>query len=77
MIQRQGIRCVCPEREDAEKHRPRRGSRGGSAPSFRPDEYKNQNVIKRGFNRLKDFHSLTTRYNKRSHNFMAVVIWLL
>ena len=83
LIQRRGIRCVCPEREDAKKHRLQRGSRGGSPPSFSPDEYKGRNVVERGINRLKDFRSVATRYDKRGHNFMAVVIvaaiviWLL
>lgn len=69
-----GIRCVCPEREDAKKHRLRRGSRGGSPPSFCPNEYKGRNVVERAINRLKDFRAVATRYDKQGHNFMAVVI---
>lgn len=38
LIQRRGIQCVCPEREDAKKYRLKRGSRGGSPPSFNPDD---------------------------------------
>ena len=72
-----------PEREDAKKHRLRRGNRGGNPPSFNPDEYKGRNVVERGMNQLKDFRSVTTRHDKHGHNFMAVVIvaaiviWLL
>jgi transposase len=74
MIQRRGIRCVCPEREDAKKCRVRRGNRGGSPPSFNPEEYKGRNVVERAINRLKDFRSVATCYDKRGHNFLVVVI---
>lgn len=83
LIQRRGIRCICPEREDAKKRRLARGSRGGSPPSFNPDEYKGRNVVERAINRLKDFRAVATRYDKRDHNHLAVVtvativIWLL
>jgi transposase len=83
LIQRRGIRCVCPEREDAKKYRLKRGSRGGSPPSFNPDDYKGRNVVERAINRLKDFRVVATRYDKRGHSYLAVVtvativIWLL
>lgn len=83
LLQRRGIRCVCPEREDARKHRLKRGSRGGSPPSFNPEKYKGRNVVERAINRLKDFRAVATRYDKRGHNYLAVVtvaaivIWLL
>jgi transposase len=68
LIQQRGIRCVCPEREDAKKHRLARGSRGGSPPSFKPQEYEGRNVVERAINRLKDFRAVATRYDKRGHN---------
>jgi transposase len=83
LIQQRGIGCVCPEREDAKKRRLKRGSRGGSPPSFNPDDYKGRNVVERAINRLKDFRAVATRYDKRGHNFLtvvtvaAIVIWLL
>jgi transposase len=83
LIQRRGIRCVCPEREDAKKYRLQRGSRGGRPPAFNPADYKGRNVVERAINRLKDFRAVATRYDKRGHNFLAavivaaIVIWLL
>lgn len=83
LIQRRGIQCVCPEREDARKQRLKRGSRSGSPPSFNPNEYKGRNVVERAINRLKDFRAVATRYDKRGYNYLAavtvatIVIWLL
>jgi transposase len=83
LLQRRGIRCICPERADAKKYRQRRGSRGGCPPSFDPEQYKGRNVVERAINRLKDFRAVATRYDKRGHNYLAVVtvaaivIWLL
>lgn len=83
LMQRRGIECVCPEREDAKTHRLKRGSRGGSPPSFNPEDYKGRNVVERAINRLKDFRAVATRYDKRGYNYLAVVtvasivIWLL
>lgn len=73
LIQRRGIRCVCPERAGAEKHRVKRGSRGGSPPSFNPNDYKGRNVVERAINRLKDFCAVATRYDKCGRNYLAVV----
>jgi transposase len=47
------------------------------------DDYKGRNVIERTINRRKDFRAVATRYDKRGHNYPAVVtvaaivIWLL
>jgi len=72
LIQRRGIQCVCPEREDARKHRLKRGSRGGSPPSFNPSDYKGRNVVKRAINRLKDFRAVATRYDTRGYNYLRM-----
>jgi transposase len=82
-IQRRGIQCVCLERQDAKTYRLKRGSHGGSPPSFSPAVYKGRNVVERAINRLKDFRAVATRYDKRGHNFLAavtvasIVLWLL
>ncbi|QRP44568.1 transposase [Amycolatopsis sp. FDAARGOS 1241] len=42
------------------------GSRAGRAPVFDPEVYKQRNVVRRCFNRLKQFRALATRYAKRA-----------
>jgi transposase len=62
------------------KHRPSTRSTDLRAKA---EDYKGRNVVERAINRLKDFRAVAARYNKRGHNYLAVVavativIWLL
>lgn len=81
-LRARGIRCVCPEREDAKKARLKRGSKGGRPPRFDAKAYKGRNVVERCINRLKDFRAVATRYEKRGRHFLsavhlaAIMLWL-
>lgn len=72
-LRARGIRCVCPEREDARKARLKRGQRGGRPPKHDPEAYKERNLVERCINRLKDFRAVATRYDKRGWHFLSVV----
>ena len=72
-LRRRGIKCVCPEREDARQARLRRGSKGGRPPAFDRVAYEGRQVVERCINRLKDFRAIATRYDKRGRHFLAAV----
>lgn len=72
-LRARGIRCICPEREDARKARLKRGQHGGRPPRHDPEAYKERNLVERCINRLKDFRAVATRYEKRGWHFLSVV----
>ncbi|WP_326836917.1 IS5 family transposase [Amycolatopsis rhabdoformis] len=79
---RRRINFVSPRRHDQIARRTAKGSRGGRPPTFDPEAYKQRNVVKRCFNRLKQFRDLATRYAKRAACYQAeltiaaIVLWL-
>lgn len=80
-LRRRVITAVIPEPSDQVAHRKRRGSRGGRPPAFDPADYKARNVIERGFNVVKQWRGLATRYDKLAIVYRggavlrAVTIW--
>lgn len=53
-----------PERSDQIKRRKDQGSTGGRPPAFDPLIYRDRNVVERGYNRLKQWRGIATRYDK-------------
>ena len=69
-------------RDDVRAGRARPGPRGGRLPIFNPGQYRAGNQIERAFNRLKQFRTVATRYDKLRVRYQATVtiasimIWL-
>lgn len=81
LLRRRGIKAVIPERCDQAGHRKHRGSAGGRPVSYDRGEYKSRNVVERGFQVLKQWRALATRYDKHARNYRgglllaAILIW--
>jgi putative transposase len=73
-LRRRGIKTVIPEPADQAGHRKRRGSRGGRPVTYDSVEYKGRNVIERGFNVLKQWRALATRYDKHALTYRGAVV---
>jgi putative transposase len=52
-----------PGRTDQIERRKAKGSAGGRPPAFGKDVYRERNTIERGFNRLKHWRAIPTRYD--------------
>jgi len=68
------IEAVIPEPRDQQGHRKRRGSGGGRPVSYDVVDYKNRNVIERGFCRLKQWRGLATRYDNLAIVYRSAVV---
>lgn len=81
-LRRRGVPHAIPEKEDVRKARARKGSRGGRAPNFDRQQYRNRNHVERLMNRRKQFRAVATRYDKLQERYRATVrvadifIWL-
>ena len=62
-----------PERSDQITQRKARGSAGGRPPGFDPDLYRHRNTVERGFNRLKHWRGIATRYDKYALTYLGGV----
>ena len=63
-----------PERSDQIAHRQAKGSLGGRPPGFDADTYRHRNAIERGFNRLKHWRGVATRYDKYALTYLGGVL---
>lgn len=63
-----------PERSDQIARRKAKGSHGGRPPAFDPDVYRHRNAVERGFNRLKHWRGIATRYDKYALTYLGGVL---
>lgn len=81
-LRRRGITAVIPEPDDQKRHRQKRGSAGGRPPVFDAVDYRDRNVIERGFCDTKQWRGLATRYDKLAVTYRgaavlrAITLWL-
>lgn len=71
ILRRRGIVAVIAERRD---QRERRGRKAGRPLAFDRDAYRRRNVVERCMDRLKQWRSVATRYEKRATNYRAMVV---
>lgn len=67
------IPCTIPERSDQIQHRKAKGSHGGRPRAFDPDTYRLRNTAERGFNRLKHWRGVATRFDKYALTYLGGV----
>jgi putative transposase len=63
-----------PERSDQIQRRKDKGSLGGRPPSFDLEYYRHRNTVERGYNRLKQWRGIATRYDKYALTFGGGVL---
>lgn len=82
VLRKRHIVTVIPEPADQIDNRRRRGSRGGRPVNFDARAYQGRNVVERGFNLLKNWRGIASRYDKHAQIYRgalilaAIVIWL-
>jgi putative transposase len=68
------IKHTIPERSDQIARRKAKGSTGGRPPAFDADLYRLRNTVERGFNRLKQWRGIATRYDKYALTYLGGVL---
>ncbi len=63
-----------PERQDQIDRRKAKGSAGGRPPALHATLYGLRNTIERGFNRLKQWRGIATRYDKYALTYLGGVL---
>ena len=63
-LRRRGIKHTIPERDDQIARRKAKGSPVAARPPSNAAIYKQRNTVERGFNRLKQWRGIATRYDK-------------
>ena len=73
-LRKRKIAHTIPERSDQKQRRKDKGSAGGRPPAFDVETYKKRNTVERGFNRLKQWRGIATRYDKYAVTYLGGVI---
>lgn len=68
------IKHTIPERRDQIERRKAKGSAGGRPPAFDAALYGLRNTVERGFNRIKQWRGIATRYDKYALTFLGGVL---
>jgi transposase len=82
LLHQRGIRHVIPERKDQREHRQNKGQKGGRPCRYDKAVYATRNVVERCINKLKQFRSVATRYDKRADCYRtmvtlaAILLWM-
>lgn len=82
LLRRRKIPHTIPEPRDQQANRTRRGSRGGRPVGFDAELYKRRSTVEQGFNQLKRWRALASRYDQHAINyrggltFAATLTWL-
>ena len=72
-LRAQRIAHTIPERADQIQQRKAKGAHGGRPPAFNPDTYRLRNTVERGFNRLKHWRGIATRFDKYALTYLGGV----
>ena len=72
-LRKMKIKHTIPEKSDQIAWRKAKGSAGGRPPAFDPRLYCNRNTVERGFNRLKQWRGIATRYDKYALTYLGGV----
>ena len=73
-LRKRRISHTIPERSDQVERRKARGSAGGRPPAFDKVLYRERNTVERGFNRLKQWRGIATRYDKYATTYLGGVL---
>ena len=68
------IKHTIPERSDQIARRKAKGPDGGRPPAFDAALYALRNTVERGFNRLKQWRGIATRYDKYALTYLGGVL---
>ena len=68
------IKHTIPERKDQIARRKAKGSVGGRPPTFDATLYSLRNTVERGYNRLKQWRGVATRYDKYALTYLGGVL---